>query len=586
MVSRREGRVVLVGVLMWLVLSPFALWTLGPAMPPLTPQRHFVAAAPTISSPDDLTFENGTMGKKIVWNATYPEPKNYTITRNASIYRSGSWAGGLVEVDLNHLYTQNLTHTLPVKFVFVCTVFDMQNESVSDEVLVAVIPDVVAPILSSTGSFSYEEGSFGHSVNWTIQETNPSFFNITRYSNETTSNRTLIRSGRWFAANITVGRNITISVDKLNATHWYSFTLFVNDTFGRNSTSTVNVTVYSDFSPPTITSPNDISYEFGSKGHKIVWGIYDSNPKNYTIRVRILYNDTSYGNKSAVHGAANVTLSNWTLTNARGDNVSIDVTSIYLGNYTYTMTLYDKFGRNASDTVNLTIYKDLRSPVVTPLGNLTYEEGYTGHRLNWSADESNPKLYNLTRDGIVLMNGTWRGENISINVDKLAVGIHVFNMTMTDFFNQSTVVITGVNVTPDAHVPTIADVREIQVFATSTSNNLTIQAYIWDINNISSIRVEWGIDRNSSVNATMSDEGSGFYTASLGEYSYGMLVWYRLVAVDNSSVKNVHTTGWTQFEVTRLSREPTPFVVWGSLLLLGVLSMLVILTIYWRTKTK
>ena len=586
MVSRRESRVVLIGVLIWLMLSPFAFWTLGPAMLALSPQRDFIAAAPTISTPPDLTFENGTMGEKIVWNATYPEPKNYTITRNASLYRSGSWAGGLIEVNLNDLYTQNLTHTLPVKFVFVCTVFDMQNQSASDEVLVTVIPDVVAPILTSTGNFTYEEGSFGHRVNWTIQETNPFFFNITRKSNETTSNLTLILSGRWFAANITVGRNITISVDGLNATHWYLYTLFVNDTFGRNSTSTVNVTVYTDLSPPTITSPSDISYEFGSKGHKIVWGVYDSNPRNYTIIVRILYNDTSYGNTSAAHGAANVTMSNWTLTNPKGDNISIDVTSLYLGNYTFTMTLFDKFGRNASDTVNLTIYKDLRPPIVTTSGNLTYEEGYTGHHLNWSAVESNPRLYNLTRDGSVLMNGTWRGENISVSVDKLVVGMHVFNMTLTDFFNQSAVVINTVNVTPDAHIPTIADVRVIQTFAMATSNNLTIQAYVWDLNNISSIKIEWGIDRNSTANETMSDEGGGLYTAGLGEYAYGMQVWYRLVAVDNSSVKNVHTTGWTLFEVTRLSAESTPFIVWGSLLLLGSLSIFAILSIYYRTKTR
>jgi hypothetical protein len=507
-------------------------------------------------------------------------PKNYTVTRNGTIHKSGSWSGSLIEVLLNHLYSEKLTKTLPAVFSFVCTVFNNQNESASDEVIVTVVPDTTPPIITAPGNFSYEQGSFGHNMTWTIIEANPAAYNITRLSNETSSNHTVIRAGSWN------GKNITVSADGLNATHWYFYTLFVNDTLGHNATSSFNVSVYADATPPTVSNPDDLSYEFGSKGHKITWQVYDSNPKNYTITVRTLYTNSSYGNASAFHGPANITQTFWVFTNPKGENLSVIVDSIYLGNYSYTILLFDKYGRNNTDSLNLTIYRDIRAPAVNAAANLTYEEGYTGHELNWSAVESNPRLYNLTRDGAVLMNGTWRGQNFSVNVDRLSVGLHVFNMTLTDFFNQSTVTLTNVNVTPDAHIPTIKQVVVMQSFSTTSSNNLTVQAYVWDLNNISSIKIEWGIDKSSTVNKTMEKESGDFYSSALGVYPVGSVVWCRLIAVDNSSVKNVHITEWIAVTVTSMIGERTPGFLWGAVLALGLLSTFLIVMLYFRTKAR
>jgi hypothetical protein len=520
------------------------------------------------------------MNKKIVWAPIDPSPKNYTVTRNGTVDKSGSWSGGTVEVLLNHLYSDKLVTTLPIAFSFVCKVFNTKNESVSDDVLVTLIPDATAPIISAPANFSYEVGSFGHKITWNITEANPSFYNVTRSSNETTSNRTVLQSGHWD------GRNITISVDGLNATHWYVYSLFVNDTLKHNATSSVNVTVYLDVTPPTVTHPGNLSYEFGSRGHKIIWRVYDSNPKNYTIKVITGYSNSTYGNFSAFHALANVTMVPWTFTDPKGNNVSVNVDSVFLGNYTFTILLFDKYGHNSSDSLNLTIYKDLRAPVVTAKTYLAYEEGYKGNYLNWSADESNPRLYNLTRDGVVLMNGTWRGENLSVNVDRLSVGAHIFNMTLTDFFYQRTVILTTVNVTPDAHIPNISHIVVIQSFTTAYANNLTVQAYCWDINNLSSIRIEWGLDTSHTANATMQPQGSDFYSASLGEYSVGSVVLYRIIATDNSSVKNVHTTQWISANVTSMIRAQSPAVIWGSLVALGLLSSFIIAVLYFRTKPR
>jgi hypothetical protein len=245
----------------------------------------------------------------------------------------------------------------------------MDNESASDEVTVTIIADVIAPIISQVqfdeelvnitidevANFTYEVGSFGHEVEWNITETNPHWYNITRISNETTSNDTILESGEW------TGGNISINVDYLNSSKWYAYTLWLNDTLGYNSSSTVNITVYPDLTPPTVTSPDDIVYEYGSYGfalgHEIVWHAYDSNPDRYEIEAIIHYNDTSYGNLSNTyfHGPANITLDPWNFTDPKGQDVKVNVTFFFVGNYSFTITLFDKLGFNVTDTLNVTI---------------------------------------------------------------------------------------------------------------------------------------------------------------------------------------------------------------------------------------
>ncbi|MHA1934003.1 MAG: hypothetical protein ACW97A_01860 [Candidatus Thorarchaeota archaeon] len=582
MLKRRHARILFAAMFTWLVLSPYAAGLMTSWIPTTGPDNHFISAEVTIDDVPNLTYENGSLGEEIVWNATSDNPKNFTVTREGEIFDSGSWDGSLITVDLDHLYEDELITAFPAAFTFVCVVFDTDNETTSDEVLVTVIADILGPIIVATGNFSYEEGSFGHEVQWNITETNPQFFNITRESNEPTSNFTVIDSGDW------AGNNISISVDGLNASKWYLYTLFVNDTVGYNSTSSVNVTVFSDLSDPTVTSPDDVEYEFGADENKIVWTVYDSNPANYTIEILILFNDTSYGNTSAIHSVPNnVSKTDWTITDPDGDDITFDVDDIPLGNYTFNITLYDIYGYHNTDSVNVTIYPDIRAPIITASDDFSYEEGYTGYSLNWSAEENNPRYYNLTRDGEVLLNDTWRGENLTILIDGMAVGSYVYNLTLIDFFNQTSFVVTIVQVTPDAHLPIISFIRVIESYTTSITNNISVQAYVWDLNNITSISIEWyTTDPTSSETLDMEFQGFDFFLSHLGEFSHGEVVHYQLTGQDNSSVQNIFETGWLEYEVTALRSGDTPSVIWISSLILGVLSILVILTIYFRTKTK
>ena len=585
MMSSNHTRIIFAFMLTLIILSPCVTSVNNTAFS-AAPTTMMELAAPTITGPTLFEFENGTVAETIEYDAFDADPKNWSVTVDGDDYTSGSWDGGSVTVLLVYLRTRNLIDTIPQDFAFVITVFNQANESASITTTVRAIEDTAAPIITQPLNITYEEGRFGNEIRWNTTEYNPDFYNISRYSNEPGTNSSVLETGDW------IGDDIEINVDGLNASHWYIYTLFVNDTMGLNSTSSVNVTVLEDLTNPVISSPDDVEFEYGDTEFEVRWHAYDSNPRNYTIDVIIHFNDTLYGNVSdlTIHPPLNVSQPDWSFSDPDGGDISISLNDIHLGNYTFVFTAFDIFNQTTSDSVYVRIYPDIRAPVIDAADDVTYEEGYTGYNITWTVEENNPMWYNLNFDGTVMMNGTWYGENFTINVDSLEVGVHVYNMTMRDFFNQTSYSLIQVDVTPDAHYPIIAQVEVLQSLTSPTTNNLTVQAYVWDLNNIQDITIEWGIGDPESadfVPETMPmtlSEIDDFFTTDIGEYTHGAIVWYRVSATDNSSAENVEVTEWLNVTVTSMGYEGAPALLYGVVGILGGLSLLVFIVLYFRTR--
>jgi len=566
-----------------LVLSPYVIGVSNSNFA-VNPTGQMELAAPTISGPATYQFENGTIEETIQYQASDANPKNFSVTVDGDDYESGTWDGGNITVHLVYLQTRDLITSLPQDFDFEITIFNDANESASASTTVTVIQDILAPIIVQPANITYEVGSFGHEIRWNITESNPDFYNISRTSNELVSNASTLESGDWN------GDDIIINVDGLNASRWYLYRLFANDTFGRNSTSYVNVTVLEDTTNPDISSPDDVAFEFGATGFEIRWHAYDSNPKNYSIDCIILFNDTIYGNYSAFRSFNNVSKPDWTFTDPDGGDISILLDGLYLGNYTFVITAFDDYNQTSSDSVFLEIYPDIRAPIIDPSDDLSYEEGYTGYNVTWGTEENNPLWYNLTLDDVTIMNGTWRGENFTIDIDGLDVGTHLYNMTLRDFFGATSFAIIEVIVTPDSHYPIITQIQVIQTLTTQSTNNLTVQAYVWDLNNIEKITIEWGVgdpelasfvSQTSNMTLSAIDD---FFSAELGEYAQGVTVWYRISATDNSSARNEETTDWISVTVTPLSYQGAPALLYAVIGILGGLSLLVFIVLWIRGK--
>ena len=174
----------------------------------MAPSGSMELAAPTITGPTSYEIENGTMGETIEYEAFDADPKNYSVTVDGDDYDSGIWGGSTVIVYLVWLRTRGLIDTVPQDFTFEITVFNNADESYSITTTVSVIQDIAAPIVEQPANITYEEGSFGNEIQWNITESNPDFYNISRTSNEATSNNTILESGDWN------GDDIVIDIDQ------------------------------------------------------------------------------------------------------------------------------------------------------------------------------------------------------------------------------------------------------------------------------------------------------------------------------------------------------------------------------------
>ncbi len=85
---------------------------------------------PSIDIPSDITFNEGTNGFNLTWNAYDLNPNSFTVSRNNVIIESGIWDGNPIFINLNGLPDGT--------YIYNCTVYDKAGNSISDIVVVTV----------------------------------------------------------------------------------------------------------------------------------------------------------------------------------------------------------------------------------------------------------------------------------------------------------------------------------------------------------------------------------------------------------------------------------------------------------------
>lgn len=92
----------------------------------------FDGTAPTIDSPDDLDFQEGSTENTITWHASDLHPTSFEITRNGTLVKSGLWNSSTEAITIS---VDGLT---PGFYNFTIRVTDIGNNHVTDEVNVFV----------------------------------------------------------------------------------------------------------------------------------------------------------------------------------------------------------------------------------------------------------------------------------------------------------------------------------------------------------------------------------------------------------------------------------------------------------------
>ncbi len=365
---------------------------------------------PTLTQPDDLCYELGTPSNSIQWDVSDENPGQYTIYRNGAIVKTGSWQSSSVGLGVDGL----------LEGVYNCTieVFDSFGNSAVDTVFVTVDPSI-APTINDIEEILYEEDETGNKLRWTPSDAHPDFYEIFR-------DGTLIKTGVWY------GFGIEISVDGLSP-DTYNYTILVYDSAGNfavDSAYVVVTTKVSDWTPPTVDSPNDVIYEEGLLCGWIEWHPDDLHPHSY----RVLRNGSI------------VQSGTWD-----GSSIRIGVGGLPVGSYNYTLIVTDSYSNWACDSVMVIVNDaeiDVTPPWIEPHENVTYTEGNLGNSIYWIIWESNPHSYEIKRDSAIIRSGVWDGSNISVNIDMLAADIYYYQLTVEDTSGNVSNSTVEVNVIP------------------------------------------------------------------------------------------------------------------------------------------
>ncbi|MBW1784770.1 MAG: hypothetical protein JRL30_29005, partial [Deltaproteobacteria bacterium] len=193
---------------------------------------------PTLTSPADITYNEGSTGNQIVWIANDLNPNTYSITNNSVEFESGNWIDG-------QTFTVNIDGHPIGEYTYVITIYDIDGISASDTVIITVV-DGTDPTLTHPADITYNEGSTGNHIVWTANDLNPNTYSITNNSVE-------FESGNWID-----GQTFTVNVDGLSY-GTYTFNLTVVDLDGNCASDIVIVNVIDDTTEEDSTANDSLT---------------------------------------------------------------------------------------------------------------------------------------------------------------------------------------------------------------------------------------------------------------------------------------------------------------------------------------
>ncbi len=295
--------------------------------------------------------------------------------------------------------------------------------------------DLYAPSINQPEDATYELGSEGNSITWTISEIHPDTYDIYR-------NHSLLISSPLNAS------DVTVDLDGLDLGMW-NFTLLVFDTYGKSTANTVMITV-ADTTAPDIDSIPNILYELGSTGNVITWSPTDLSPESYEI----------YLDGSVIEEAS------WD-----GSPIDLNTDGLMVGTYEFKIVVSDSSGNVANDRVLVTV-SDSTKPAVSSSSDIVYELGSNGNHIKWNVTELDPDHYDIYRNRLIVHHVLWNGGAINHSIDGLSVGLYNITIVAYDGSGNSDADTVFVEVV-DTVAPSIDSPNDIDYVVGSTGHQIS-----------------------------------------------------------------------------------------------------------------
>ncbi len=282
--------------------------------------QGFLPTTPIINQPQDMSYAEGSTGNTITWYPVDDNLRNWEVEINSEYWAGDAWNYTSIIVNIDGLPYG--THTL------VITVWDIHENYVTDTVNIHVY-DATPPTISSAPDREAFVGATGQTVTWTVDDLNPDHYVL--YVDDIES-----ETGSWTSGVLEVG------IDDLSE-GLRILRMVIYDVDGNMAEDTLRVLVINDDISPTIDSPADIVYVEGTVGNTITWTPSDQYPASFEV----MENSTLYASGS------------W-----GGGKVVVNLDGLDPGTYEFAITVSDKSGNTATDTVVVTVVAAV--PTATP----------------------------------------------------------------------------------------------------------------------------------------------------------------------------------------------------------------------------
>ncbi|MFW9847326.1 MAG: right-handed parallel beta-helix repeat-containing protein, partial [Candidatus Thorarchaeota archaeon] len=268
---------------------------------------QYLVYEPIINSPSDIYYPEGSTGNELVWLPFDDSLRNWQVTIDGSVRAADAWNFADITVNIDGLSYG--THTAVV------TVWDIEENSVTDTVLIHVYDDTPPTLSSQPHAIAFIDGS-GQTVTWEASDAHPGTYTVFMDEEE-------FAAGSWSTGIIEI--NIDGQTEGMHV-----FYMVVRDLDGNSAGDTVKVLFLDDNTDPTIDSPDDITYTHGTTGNNIIWSPSDDYPDTYRVTIdgELLM--------SAAWG---------------GSRVVVVVDGLDVGEYVFELTVFDGSGNSQSDSV-------------------------------------------------------------------------------------------------------------------------------------------------------------------------------------------------------------------------------------------
>lgn len=182
---------------------------------------------------------------------------------------------------------------------------------------------------------------------------------------------------------------------------------------------------------PLVYNPPDMNIEAGTSDQNVTWVASGNYPTTYTVYIDGVEEDSGW----------------W----MPGVPLVVSVDTLVLGDFNFTIVLYDDNGAWTADTVWIHV-QDTTPPTIDSPSDVEYTEGDTGNSITWTPADFALKNYTVYKDGVVVQSGNWTGQPVTADVDGLSLG--TYNYTILVFDQSGNTVTDTVIVTVSEEVTT------------------------------------------------------------------------------------------------------------------------------------